>query len=413
MAKLIGSMAVVALLMTSLGQPRDARAAQLFELHASDPAASANFGLSVATAGATLVIGSPLAGLGGVVYVFQPNINTYTQTARLTPSGPNSSSIEAGFSVAYDGTTLVFGAPAGGAITAGAVYVFVQNALIWTQAAVLTASDAASLDMFGDSVSVSGSLVAVGAPAKAGGGAAYVFTGSGSTWSQQAKLVPAGAHSVFGSSIALQGTRVLVGGSGGAYVFAQSGTTWSQQAQLTPVGGTANDSFGASVSFQPSTIVVGAPDNNSSTGAAYVFTSAGTSWVQSQQLLAPDRAAFDQFGLSVATGAGTVVVGAQGHAGQRGAAYVFTQVGSSWALQQEIAGADGAGGDLFGHSVAFIGTNAVAGAPGKTGGEGAVYVFTAPGAPNPVPALGGKGVLVALALLGITGATALRRRRAG
>jgi hypothetical protein len=397
---------MVALSLACLAQPRDAHAAQIAELVASDPAASTNFGLSVGTAGSTLAVGSPLASAGGVVYVFQQGGNTFTQTARIEPTGADSAAVEMGFSVAYDGTTLVAGAP-GRSTAAGAAYVFAQNPN-FTQAQVLTAADGASFDMFGNAVSVGGSIIAVGAPDKASGvGAAYIYAKSGSTWVQQAKLAPSDAPRLFGSSVSVQGTRVVVGASGGAYVFAQSGSTWSQQIKLTPSGGAAGDSFGASVSFQPNTIVVGAPDENGSAGAAYVFTASGPSWTQTQQLLAPDRAASDQFGISVAATAGAIVVGAQSHASLKGAAYVYVPSGPSWTLQQEIAASDGAAGDLLGHSVALIGNDAVVGAPRKTSSQGAVYVFSPP--VPVVPALGGSGALLAAALLLLAGATALRR----
>jgi hypothetical protein len=397
--KILGS-TMVALSLVFLGQPHDARAAQIAELFASDAAA---FGLSVGTAGNTLAVGSPLASAGGVVYVFQQSGSNFSQTARVEPSGANSAAVDMGFSVAYDGTTLVAGAPAQ-SIGAGAAYVFVQSPN-FTQAAVLTAADGASFDMFGNAVSVSGSIIAVGAPDKVGGGAAYIFAASGSTWFQQAKLLPADTASLFGSSVSVQGTRVVVGASGGAYVFAQGPQgSWAEQRKLTPSGGAAGDRFGASVSFSPNMIVVGAPGENSSAGAAYVFTSSGSSWTQTQQLLAPDGATSDQFGLSVAATAGAIVVGAQGHAGLNGAAYVYAPSGPSWTLQQEVAASDAAAGDVFGHSVAIIGNDAVVGAPRKTSSRGAVYVFSPP-PPAPVPALGGMGALFVAALLLLAGTT--------
>ena len=411
MAKIVGTI-VVGLSLVFLGQTREAHAAQLAELVASDPTASANFGLSIAAAGNTLVVGAPAASTGGVVYIFQQSGNTFTQTARIEPTGPNSTQAEFGFSVAYDGTTLVVGAPQRSTAT-GAAYVFVQNPN-WTQQAVLTAADGATFDMFGNAVSVSGSLVAVGASSKPGGGAAYVYAGTGGTWVQQAKLAPSDTPNQFGSSVSLQGTRVAVGASGtgnigAAYVFAQSGSTWSQQTKLVPSDGAAGDTFGDSLSFQSNMIVVGDSGQNTTTGAAYIFTPSGLSWTQSQKLTAPDGATFDQFGLSVAAAAGRVVVGAHGHSSQRGEAYAFVQSGSTWTLQQNLTASDGGSNNLFGHSVAIIGSNAAASAPLKTSGQGAVYVFSPP-APPSVPALGLKGTLLSLVFLLLAGATALRVR---
>ncbi len=117
-----------------------------------------------------------------------------------------------------DGSTLAVGAPdeasaatgIGGnqadnsAPGAGAVYVFTRSGTAWSQQAYVKASNTDADDRFGDSVALSadGSTLAVGAVVEAsaatgiGGnqadnsaqdaGAVYVFTRSGTTWSQQA-----------------------------------------------------------------------------------------------------------------------------------------------------------------------------------------------------------------------------------
>jgi hypothetical protein len=159
-------------------------------------------------------------------------------------------------------------------------------------------------------------------------------------------------------------------------------------------------------------LVVGDSGKNTATGAAYVFTASGPSWIQSQELTAPDGATFDQFGFSVAAVAGKIVVGAHGHASQKGEAYAFVQSGSTWSLQQSLTAADGAGGNLLGHSVAIVGSNAAASAPLRSSGQGAVYVFSPPAPAASVPALGLKGTLLAVAWLLLAGAMALRARNA-
>jgi hypothetical protein len=106
-----------------------------------------------------------------------------------------------------------------------------------------------------------------------------VFVGSGATWTQQAKLIASdGAVSDgFGISVAISGTTAVVGApgknsyTGAAYVFVGSGTTWTQQAKLTAADGAANDQFGYSVAISGTTVVVGADGKNSGTGAAYVY----------------------------------------------------------------------------------------------------------------------------------------------
>ncbi|MFZ0230523.1 MAG: choice-of-anchor D domain-containing protein, partial [Mycobacterium sp.] len=235
----------------------------------------------------------------------------------------------------------------------GAAYVFAQNGATWSQQAKLTASNGQAGDWFGTSVAVEAGMALVGAPnhpyssstMDPGPGAAYVFMGSGKTWSQQAELSAsdAAAGDSFGGSVALSGSIGVVGApnrtvgsnasQGAAYVFAQSETTWSQQAELTSSDGATGDDFGTSVAISGSTLVAGAwtktVGSNQDQGAAYVFAQSGTTWSQQAELTASDGAAQDFFGFAVAVSGSTAVVGANGHTvssnQDQGTAYVFAQ----------------------------------------------------------------------------------------
>jgi trimeric autotransporter adhesin len=216
--------------------------------------------------------------------------------------------------ISGDGATALVGAPARSA-SAGVVYVFTRAGSDWTQQQELTAADGAPGDHFGGSVALSddGSTALIGANTKsAAAGAAYVFTRSGTTWTQQQELTgsdtTAGDHlgvsvAVSGDGgIALLGAAGWSSATGAAYVFSRSGTTWTQQQRLAISGGAAGDRFGtaAALSGDGSTALVGAPAGNSGAGAAYAFTRAGTTWAQQQELTASDGAAGDRFGGSVA-----------------------------------------------------------------------------------------------------------------
>jgi hypothetical protein len=179
----------------------------------------------------------------------------------------------------------------------------------------------------------------VGAPLKAKRGAAYVFVRSGTHWSQKAKLSASDAASgdLFGFSVALYGSTAVVGAPdkksnrGEAYVFVRSGTHWSQKTTLIPFKKPIGGEFGVSVALYGSTAVVGAPGTSSNTGAAYVFVGSGKHWSQKAKLTASDAASDDQFGYSVALYGSTAVVGARdknskGGATEAGAAYVFARV---------------------------------------------------------------------------------------
>jgi autotransporter-associated beta strand protein len=311
----------------------------------------------------------------------------------------------------------------------GAAYVFTAAVSGWanmTQTAKLTAYRGAAGDGFGSSVSVNGNTVVVGAPnvtvaGSSGEGAAYVFTAAASGWTnmttQTAKLTEfrGAANDGFGNSVSISGKTVVVGvpgatvgsngGQGAACVFTESGSVWvsttQPTAKLTASGGAAGDSFGFSVSISGKTVVVGAPDatvgSNGGQGAAYVFVSSGSAWVnmtQPAEITASDGAAGDNFGTSVAINesGNTVVVAspwatvdAGGNPGP-GAAYVFTASGSNWASATQAArltASDGAAGDSFGCSVSISGNTVAAGAPqaalGGNSPQGAAYEFTPSG----------------------------------
>ncbi|WP_437682016.1 hypothetical protein [Sorangium sp. So ce131] len=316
-----------------------------------------------------------------------------------------------GASVAIAGDTAVVGA-AGDDIdwrgSQGSAYVFVRSGTSWVQQAKLVASDGESPDEFGASVAIAGDTVVVGAQysdidLSASQGSAYVFVRTGTSWTQQAKLVASDGEGLdrFGVSVAIAGDTAVVGavdddgrmshGHGSAYVFVRSGASWTQQAKLVASDGAGGDYFGVSIAIAGDTAVVGAMDDTidgrSHQGSAYVFVRSGTSWTQQAQLVASDGAVWDQFGVSVAIAGDAVVVGARlddvdGRADQ-GSAYVFVRSGTSWAQQAQLVASDGAAGDYFGSSVAIVGDTAVVGAvDDETDGrdqQGSAYVFVRSG----------------------------------
>ncbi|NCC37159.1 MAG: hypothetical protein EOM24_34895, partial [Chloroflexia bacterium] len=132
------------------------------------------------------------------------------------------------------------------------------------------------------------------------------------------------AGDIFGYSVAVSGDTLIVGAfradvgdnldQGAVYVFTRSGTSWSQQQKLVAADGADGDFFGIAVALDGETALVGAwgagVGGNDAQGAAYVFTRSGTSWSQQQKLVADDGAEDDLFGGSVALDRETVLVGA-------------------------------------------------------------------------------------------------------
>lgn len=316
-----------------------------------------------------------------------PNI---TQAIGYFKANNTKASDNYGYAVALsaDGSTLAVGAPSedsgatgiGGDQTdvsmpnAGAVYVFIRSAGVWSQQAYVKASNTDADDQFGSSVALSadGNTLAVSAPGEDSNatgingdqtddsaftaGAVYVFTRSAGVWSQQAyvKASNTGANDYFGYRLALSGdgNTLAVGAigegsnatgingdeannskatSGAVYVFIRSAGAWSQQAYVKASNTGVGDQFGTSVALSANgnTLAVGAysessnatgingdqaNDSTGTSGAVYVFTRSAGAWSQQAYIKASNTQGTDYFGRSVGlSGDGnTLAVGADG-----------------------------------------------------------------------------------------------------
>ncbi len=417
-------------------------------LKASNTGAGDYFGQSVAISGDTVVVGaifedssatgvngnqSDNAGVNsGAAYVFVRNGNYWTQQAYLKASNTGADD-DFGKSVAISGDTIVVGADfedssatgingnqtLNNANNSGAAYVFVRNGTAWTQQAYLKASNTGAGDLFGSTVAISGDTIVVGAfreDSSATGvngndadnsatdsGAAYVFTRTGVTWTQQAYLKASNTEATdyFGESVAISGDTIVVGGegedsnatgvngnqadnsasiAGAGYVFVRDGTNWSQQAYLKASNTESADSFGYAVAISGDTILVGAlgedssagevngsQNNNNSygSGAAYVFVRDGTNWAQQAYLKAPSPEVGANFGYAVGLAGGVAVVGAPFHFSLSGSAHIYTRSGTNWTRQNSYndSNINPNESDLFGRSVAVSGNTVVIGQP--------------------------------------------------
>ena len=363
---------------------------------APNPATFDLFGgaLALSGDGNTLAVGARGQGdSSGAAYVFSRTAGTWVQQAFVTASNAEPADMF-GISLALsgDGNTLAVGAYNEGsdligvtpgapnesatlnnAPGAGAVYVYTRNAGAWTQQAYVKASNTGAGDVFGIAVALSGdgNTLAVGAAEEDSSttginstpnnlafhsGAAYVFTRSGSTWSQQAyvKASNTGTDDAFGGALALSddGNTLAVGAigeassstginsapnelaadAGAVYVFTRSAGTWSQQAYVKASNSGAGDFFGwpVALSGDGNTLAVGSefedgsgtgigstPDDSAfQAGAAYVFTRSGSTWSQQAYVKASNTGANDGFGkrLALSGDGDTLAVGAAGEA---------------------------------------------------------------------------------------------------
>ncbi|MBE7482746.1 MAG: FG-GAP repeat protein [Polyangiaceae bacterium] len=331
----------------------------------------------------------------GAAYVFVKNGGTWSQQAKLTASDGGANDYF-GVVTAVEGDTAIVGAYQDDNWQ-GSAYVFVRNGTTWTQQAKLTAGDPTNGAEFGCRVGISGDTVIVGARWRAPSGAAYVFTRSGTTWSQQAKLTSdatAGggvSGGGFGWSVDVSGDTALVSAfqdditatdQGSLFVFTRSGATWSQQAKLVASDAGAGHKLGYWVALQGNTVLAGAPFHGSGRGAGYVFFRSGTAWSEQGKLLAADGAAGDNLGNAVAVHGDVAILGAEGDdigtSANQGSAYLFTRTGNAWSEAVKLAAADGTGGDQFGNAVSLSNGVALAGAyldNPKGSQSGSAYVF--------------------------------------
>lgn len=448
-------------------------------LKASNPDTGDFYGssLSLSKDGTTLAVGAPWedsAATGvngdqtdnsalsaGAIYVFEKSGNSWIQQAYLKASNTQRD-YEFGSSVALsrDGNTLVVGSPhengcstgvngnqtdtscAGGA--SGAAYIFTRAGSVWSQQAYIKASNTYSQNQFGSTVSISdnGNTLAVSSPFEDGGssgvngnqssgsidtGAVYVFTRTGSTWSQQAYIKASNPdnYDLFGNMIDLSGdgNTLAVGAnnedssaagingdqannsapdSGAVYIFTRNGTIWSQLTYIKASNTNMQDGFGFSLALNSdgNTLAVSAPyedsratgvngdqaDNSmSNTGAVYLFNRSGSIWSQ-QAYIKEAYIGIDDFGISLdltddgnllAIGAraeNSAAAGVGGDASdnslsQSGAVFIFDRTANTWAPFSYVKAPTPGGGDLFGYyrSVAISGNGdtLAVGAPGE------------------------------------------------
>ncbi len=380
--------------------------------NSSDGASSDKFGYSVAIDGNYAIVGACAKTVGantfqGQAYIFYRDGSSWEEQAILTASD-GASSDYFGCSVAISGDDAIVGAfskNVGSNSGQGQTYIYHRSSTIWTEEAILTASDAASGDFFGKSVFIDDDYAIVGASYKDVGsnsdqGKAYIFHRSGTTWSEQADLTASDGESSarFGCSVAMDGDYAIIGSmfkdvgsnaaQGEAYIFHRNGTTWDEQAILTSSDGAGVDLFGISTSINGDYAIVGAyakdVGSNSDQGKAYIYYRSGTTWSEQTGLTASDGVDGDYFGISVSINGNYAIVGAYqadgGGNSKQGKAYIFYRSGTTWNEQAGLTGSDGDTDDYFGNAAAISGDYAIVGAYKKDVGsnseQGQVYFFT-------------------------------------
>lgn len=325
-----------------------------------------------------------------------------------------------GMSVDIDGDYAIVGSnqksPAGQ--SQGSAYILFRNQNggdKWGQVAELSAPGLNAGDNFGASVSISGGIAAVGAPlhdAASGGneGTVYLFyqnANNPAQWdfvkSVQASDADAGDN--FGSSVALQGERLMAGAqmddesganAGAAYMFYRNlggADNWGQSAKMLATTANPDDNLGGSIDLDGDYAIAGATGADAlqqNAGAAYIFgknQNGPDKWGQVARMKAGQSGQNDNFGVSVGISGPWAIVGADKNdlkGTDAGAAFVFYKnqngILNSWGQSQMILDYNGLAGNRFGSAVGIDEPYAVVAAKGDNpfgdnSGRGFVYLL--------------------------------------
>jgi len=252
------------------------------------------FGHSVAISGDYIIAGAHRDGdngsLSGAAYIFKRSGTVWKQESKLLPPSLGAIGDWFGWSVDISGDYAIIGARLDdvNGTNSGSAYIFKRDGSAWQQETKLLATDGSLGDDFGVSVSISGTRAIVGAHGDEDGGAfkgsAYLFKRNGSIWQEETKLLASDGTEAdeFGESVSISGDYVIVGAhqhsdrgvnSGSAYLYMRNGSSWTEIEKLLASDGEQDDQFGESVSISGDYVVVGAYRelDNGEISAAYLF----------------------------------------------------------------------------------------------------------------------------------------------
>ena len=362
------------------------------KLTASDGTASDRFGSSVSVSGNVAIAGAYQKQKGvnakqGSAYLYEKNISTGVwEQKNILAASDGAASDQLGWAVSVSGNVAIVSAWGDDSST-GSAYLYQKNDStgLWEAKQKLTSSDRAINDQFGRSLSLSGDVAIVSAylddDRGDSSGSAYVYQKNSSTglWEQKQKLTASDgvANDRFGSSVSVSGDVAIIGAyqddssKGSAYLYEKNGSSglWERKQKLTASDGAASDLFGWSASVSGNVAIIGAYVKDSSKGAAYLYEKNDSSgvWEQKQKLTASDGAANDQFGYSVSVSGNVAIVSAlldDDMGSDSGAAYLYQKNGSTglWEEKQKLTASDGVASDNFGVSVSVSGNVVIVGA---------------------------------------------------
>ena len=271
---------------------------------------SSNYGIDAAISGNTVAVADSAG--NGAVRIFTRSGTTWSLQQKITGNSTTMNGFADG-AMSLSGDKLAVGcyAYATPGASTGRIAIFNRSGSTWSFESFLDASDAAAGDLMGyNNVTINGNYVIAGVPAKE---AAYIWFYNGSSWSQQAKITASdgSAYDYFGSNVAMDGDIAVIGAAwktsetGAAYVFTRSGTSWTQTTILG-AGGTipsdlsTGDQFGFVIDIDENSLIVSASNVASprGNGSAYIFTTSnsGASWTQRNKFTTTSGDNTDNYG---------------------------------------------------------------------------------------------------------------------
>jgi len=263
------------------------------KLIGSDAIGQGYQGVSVALKGNTLIVGGYTDDTNtGASWIFTRTDGVWTQQGPKLIASDAIGLANQGFSVAIseDENTVAIGGPQdNGGI--GAVWIFTRTSGVWTQTNKIIGTGYIGNANQGSSVSISNGTLAVGGLLDNSGiGAVWIFVYTiTNNWSQQTKIIGTGATEPAqqGYSIALKDNTLVVGGPydnasiGATWVFTRTGSTWSQQGQkLVGTGYIGTPNQGSGIAVTKDILVTSGGLDNGGIGAGWVFTRTNGIWTQ-------------------------------------------------------------------------------------------------------------------------------------
>jgi len=368
------------------------------------------FGNAIALSGDRLLIGAHIDDAGapdGIARLFERVNGNWIARATWTEL-VDGWLARFGAAVALDANTAVVGSPGGNAEVGGSrgqAKVFEQTGGQWSLREVVRV-DPGPQGYFGGAVAIAGSTAMISSAGddiagRRSQGSVRWIEKDGMHWHERGRITasPGWAFQLFGSSLALDGDRLLVGATGlnaagtmwerSAYQFARQGENWEQQSVLTLPPIDHDSRFGFNILLAGDIAIISASGQRveaSTIGAVHIFVDSVDGWSLQQTLTAPEPQTGGGFGESIALHQDLLMIGAprlsHGHASNaRGAVYLYRRTGSQWQFDARIDVPADESDASFGTALlldehfVYIGMPTYAGGLATTQRSGAVYVY--------------------------------------